>query len=209
MSNKLVEKFKELNEVVKSYFADEEVAEATETEVENEVETSEETVAFAEVTLMDGETILTYEGELAVGTPVFVMAEGEQVPAPEGAHALGGDMEGVTLVVDADGVISEIIDEREGGGAEEAPEEMMSKEEVSDIVKNEMSKISEPLNKMLEAFGELAKENEALSAELTELKKSFDEFKELPSVQDEESAKFSRANKGTRRQNYFKTLRNK
>ena len=76
---------------------------------------------FATAELVDG-TVIEYDGELAVGTAVFVVAEGEQIPAPDGTHALGGELTGVSVVT-ADGVITEIIDEREGGDAGEAPAE--------------------------------------------------------------------------------------
>jgi hypothetical protein len=71
--------------------------------------------SFGEGVLMDG-TAIAYEGELAVGTQVFVVADGEQIPAPEGTHALGGEFEGVSIVTDASGVVVEIIDERAAEG---------------------------------------------------------------------------------------------
>jgi len=80
------------------------------TSTEDVTETS-----FGEGVLMDG-TAIAYEGELAVGTQVFVVADGEQIPAPEGTHALGGEFEGVSIVTDASGVVVEIIDERAAEG---------------------------------------------------------------------------------------------
>ena len=69
---------------------------------------------FGEAVLRDG-TVVAYDGDLAVGSKLYVVQDGEQIQAPEGTHALGGDMEGVSVVVDADGFIVELIDEREGG----------------------------------------------------------------------------------------------
>jgi hypothetical protein len=48
-----------------------------------DVPVTEETVSsFAEVTSIDG-TVLTYEGELAIDTPIFVTDEnGDKLPAP-------------------------------------------------------------------------------------------------------------------------------
>lgn len=70
--------------------------------------------AFGEAMLKDG-TMVAYDGDLAVGSKLYVVQDGEQIQAPEGTHALGGDMEGVSVVVDAEGFIVELIDEREGG----------------------------------------------------------------------------------------------
>jgi hypothetical protein len=67
---------------------------------------------FMQATLTDGTTVIEYEA-LEVGVPVFVVADGEMIPAPEGTHSLSGDMEGVSIVVDAAGVITELIDTRE------------------------------------------------------------------------------------------------
>ena len=91
---------------------------------------------FAEATLMDG-TVISYDGDLAVGTAVFVVADGEQIPAPEGTHALGGELEGVSIVTDAEGIIVEIIDER--APAEEAPAEEVVEEAASEVVEQSMS----------------------------------------------------------------------
>ncbi len=41
------------------------------------------------------------------------VADGEMIPAPEGTHSLTGEMDGVSIVVDAEGIITEIIDTRE------------------------------------------------------------------------------------------------
>ena len=66
---------------------------------------------FTQATLTDGTTVIEYEA-LEVGVPVFVVADCEMIPAPEGTHSLSGDMEGVSIVVDAAGVITEVIDTR-------------------------------------------------------------------------------------------------
>jgi hypothetical protein len=70
---------------------------------------------FEQATLADGTTIVEYDA-LEVGMPVFVVADGERIPAPEGTHALSGDLAGVSIVVNAEGIITEIIDERENEG---------------------------------------------------------------------------------------------
>lgn len=166
------------------------------------VSTEEKEQTFVEAPLADG-TIISYEGDLAPGTAVFVVTEeGESVPAPEGTHALGGELEGVSIVVDADGIITEVVDERATEEPAETEEEMSS--EVTEEVKEEFNveafvaeKISEamealPLNKIAEGFEAIVKENESLKAELAELKEAFNAFKELPTAEEEKEQKFSR-----------------
>lgn len=80
---------------------------------------------FEQATLADGTTIVEYDA-LEVGMPVFVVADGERIPAPEGTHALSGELAGVSIVVNAEGVITEIIDERENEGAGEVAVEEKS-----------------------------------------------------------------------------------
>ncbi|CAB4162454.1 hypothetical protein UFOVP775_41 [uncultured Caudovirales phage] len=81
---------------------------------------------FEQATLTDGVTVIEYDA-LEVGMPVFVVADGERIPAPEGTHSLSGELAGVSIVVDAEGIITEVIDERvnEGDG-EVAVEETSS-----------------------------------------------------------------------------------
>ena len=72
---------------------------------------------FETAVLADGVTTIEYDA-LEVGMPVFVVADGERIPAPEGTHSLSGELAGVSIVVDAEGIITEISDERlnEGEG---------------------------------------------------------------------------------------------
>ena len=189
---------------IASYFADESTevtAKATTTE-----ETTETVAKFDEVTLMDGETVLSYDGDLAVGTAIFVILEDEQVPAPEGTHELGGDMEGVSITVDADGIILEIVDNR-ADASEEVADEAMSSENVEAIIDNKMSEIDGPLNAIASGLESLINENKSLKAELNELKTQFASFKDEPS-KAEETSKFNRSEKPlTRREKYLQNLR--
>ena len=60
---------------------------------------------FTEAKLKDG-TVVAYEGELTVGTTLFVRDEaGAELPAPEGAHELDN---GTIVTVDATGVVIDI-----------------------------------------------------------------------------------------------------
>jgi len=202
-------KFKSVIEkldLLKSMFADETevVADAPTSEAEEVV------VKFEEAPLMDG-SIISFE-LLEVGQAVFVVTEeGEQVPATEGTLQLGGELEGVSIVLDAEGMILEVIDERSG---EEAPaeevveEEAMSSEKVEAIVDTKMSDIDEPLNAIVEGVGSILKQNESLKRELDKLKEDFSAFKNEPTEAKEES-KFSTANDKDRRSEYFRKMLNK
>jgi hypothetical protein len=80
---------------------------------------------FEQATLADGVTVIEYDA-LEVGMPVFVVADGERIPAPEGTHSLSGELAGVSIVVDAEGIITEVIDERANEGAGEVAVEETS-----------------------------------------------------------------------------------
>lgn len=108
----------------------EEVVEATTEEVVEETlseETTEET--FGEIKTADGELTLKYEGdELAEGLAIFVDTEDGDIPAPDGTHALEGD---ITISTEG-GLITSIVDtEVEAENEEEMSEEVESTEEES------------------------------------------------------------------------------
>lgn len=67
---------------------------------------------FDKATLSDGVTVIEYDA-LEVGQMVYVVADGEQIPAPEGTHTLTGDQAGISIIVDAEGKITEVINESE------------------------------------------------------------------------------------------------
>lgn len=160
--------------------------------------------AFGEAVLKDG-TVVAYENDLAVGSKLYVVQDGEQIQAPEGTHALGGDMEGVSVVVDADGFIVELIDEREGGDVVQTSEdttpeeaeaantpEQMSAEKVEEIISAKLDAFSEVIGNFSEMFKMIALENESMRAELNGLKGEFDTFKAAPSNDVKEAEKFAR-----------------
>lgn len=61
---------------------------------------------FAEATLADGTTKIYYEGDLAVGTKIYLLdAEGNEIPAPEGSHTLE---DGTNVVLGTEGEVLEI-----------------------------------------------------------------------------------------------------
>lgn len=160
--------------------------------------------AFGEAVLKDG-TVVAYDGDLAVGSKLYVVQNGEQIQAPEGTHALGGDMEGVSVVVDANGFIVELIDERQGGDVvqtseDETPEEaeaantpeQMSAEKVEEIISAKLDAFSEVIGSFSEMFKAIVSENESIKSELNSLKSEFDTFKAAPSNDVKEAEKFAR-----------------
>lgn len=171
-------------EALVSKFADDNAETAT---------TEENEQSFAEATLMDG-TAITYEGELTEGTAIFVVTEeGESVPAPEGTHALGGDLEGVSIVLDADGVITEVIDERDSQEPEQA-DEAMSTEEINGMIESKLNDaLSQlPLEKIANALETILKSNEDFSAKLGGFENDLEDLKEAPSEEKEKEQKFAR-----------------
>lgn len=169
---------------------------------------------FSEALLMDG-TAIAYEGELAPGTQVFVVADGEQIPAPEGTHALGGEFKGLSIVVDANGVITEVIDERAAEDAAssdepaaEAPatEQAMSAADVEAIVTAKMAAFSTVVESLGEMLQTIVSDNESLRTEMSAMKSEFDAFKAAPSNSTTEGEKFARVTSTlTSRQQFLKS----
>lgn len=155
--------------------------------------------SFSEATLLDG-TVIQYEGDLAVGTPVFVMdADMNAIPASEGTYDLAGDMEGVQIVVDADGIITEVIDARQelsdDTPEDAAPkEEAMSTEKVEEIISAKLGAFSTSIEKIAEMMSAIVEENESFKSEIETLKNEFSTFKSTPADSTNEKNKFSRQN---------------
>ena len=175
--------------------------------------------AFNEAVLEDG-TQISYEGELVVGTAVFVVTDTEQVPAPEGTHALGGEDAGKSIVVDANGIVTEVIDTTadatndlpvvEPAMEPEVTASAMSADEVESIVNAKLSSFSAIFEGLTEMIKTVATENDALRNEVTELKGEFNTFKSAPSNSVTESEKFARVTSTlTARQLHLKNGLNK
>lgn len=182
--------------------------------------TKKEASKFEQATLVDG-TVIEYDA-LEIGMPVFIVTETETIPAPEGTHALSGDMEGVSIVVDANGVITEIVDMREQAQsadpgdeqatADEAPavEEVaqsMSAEDVENIINARLESFSKAVEGLAEMTKTIAESNTALMNELSSLKSEFETFKAQPSVETRENERFSKVGNLTTRQAFL--LKNK
>lgn len=173
---------------------------------------TEETVAttFETATLLDGETTIEFE-MLEVGQQVFIVTDEGRIPAPEGTHALGGDYTGVTITVDADGFITEVVDER---GTEEAPAEQapvsqsMSAEEVESIINGKLESFTTTFEAVAETLKSISDESITLRNEIASLKADFESFKAMPSNETKESEKFARVGNLTTKQQFLKNYKN-
>lgn len=183
-----------------------------ETATEETVETTFETA-----TLLDGETTIEFES-LEAGQQVFIVTPEGRIPAPEGTHALGGDYTGVTITVDADGFISEVMDER-GSPADQAPAdqaqaeqapvaESMSAEDVEAIVNGKLSSFATTFEAVVETLKSISEDNATLRNEIASLKADFESFKAMPSNETKEGEKFSRVGNLTAKQQFLKQYKN-
>ena len=183
-----------------------------ETAVEENVETTFETA-----TLLDGETTIEFE-TLEAGQQVFIVTPEGRIPAPEGTHALGGDYTGVTITVDADGFISEVMDER-GSPADQAPAdqaqaeqapiaESMSAEDVEAIINGKLSSFATTFEAVVETLKSISEDNATLRNEIASLKADFESFKAMPSNETKEGEKFSRVGNLTAKQQFLKQYKN-
>lgn len=120
-----------------------------------EVETTEEvveSVEFGESTLADG-TPIRWEGELAVGTALYVTTEEGEMAAPDGEHELA---DGSMLVRTENGLVTEILE------AEEV--------EIEEVMSELMQEMGQALKGINEQLNEIKNENVELKKQLTEFK---------------------------------------
>lgn len=165
---------------------------------------------FEQAALTDG-TIVEYES-LEVGQPVFVVTEDETIPAPEGTHALTGEYEGVSIIVDANGIITEIVDERittEEASAEAPVAENMSTEKVEQLIMAKLESFNTTFDAVAEMVKVIANENEKLSKEIGSLKGEFESFKSAPTTKENEGEKFAKVGNLTAKQLWLKNNKNK
>lgn len=165
---------------------------------------------FEQATLMDG-TIVEFE-IFEVGQPLFVVTETETIPAPEGTHALSGELEGVSVVVDANGIIVEIIDERateEVVVEEAATEEQMSVQKVESIINAKLESFASSIEAVAEMMKVIADTNNNLSNEIATLKGEFETFKSAPTNNTNEGEKFAKVGNLTAKQQWLKYNKNK
>jgi hypothetical protein len=104
-------------------------------------------VKLSESLLEDGTTMVQAE-EFVVGMPLnIVNADGTYTPAPEGEHMLA---DGTKLVVDANGVITEVV-----APVEEAPAEEVVPVAAAELAETTPSVSLEDFNALVEKIGKL------------------------------------------------------
>ena len=185
---------------------------------------------FAQAVLSDG-TVIEWDGDLEIGVACFVVSGDERIPAPEGTHELTGDYEGISIITDSEGIVTEVISEIPEETPEETPEEEVSEEASSEEMSTETetektevslsaddvenivnSKLETFSNKLVEMFEAITETNTSLKNELDSLKEDYNSFKNKPSVESVESEKFARvkdASDLTSRQIWLKKRMNK
>ena len=120
-------------------------------------------VAMATAELTDG-TIIEWEGELAVGTSIFVQTGEGLIPAPDATHEVTGGM----LVTTEEGVVTEIVE----------PEvEAKEEEEMSEDVPAEFASL-EAFNSLVSRFEEAVEKLNSLEEKLTNNEEAFSSMKE-------------------------------
>jgi hypothetical protein len=124
-------------------------------------------IEMATATLVDG-TIVEYDGELAVGTEIFVQTGEGLIPAPDAVH----EVEGGLLVTTVDGVVTEVV---------EPIVEEIALEEVAVEVPEEVSAIvtAEVLEAIAEAIAPVLEEVALLKEEMKKMKKGFSKTVDL------------------------------
>lgn len=123
-------------------------------------------VEMATATLVDG-TIVEYDGELAVGTEIFVQTGEGLIPAPDAVH----EVEGGLLVTTEGGIVTEIVEPV----AEVALEEVIVEvpEEGSAMITVEV------LEAIAEAISPVLEEIAMLKEEMKRMKKGFSKTVDL------------------------------
>ncbi len=130
---------------------------------------------FEELLLVDGETKVTIEPEVAVGSAIALYsADGTPVPAPVGSYEL---QDGRVIVVEADGVIASITDPTAEGEEELADDKTKADPaKGNEAVKRLIERI-EKVSEFEKQIAELKSENESFKKETDFLHKESDELK--------------------------------
>lgn len=115
-------------------------------------------VEMATATLVDG-SIIEWEGELAVGTAIFVQTGEGLIPAPDAVH----EVEGGLLVTTEGGIVTEIVEPTEEVEIEVEAAEFASLESFNELA-----------NKFVEALSRV----EALEKKLEDREAAFNSMKE-------------------------------
>ena len=151
-------------------------------------------VELATATLTDG-TVITYEGELAVGTAIFVQTAEGNIPAPDATH----EVEGGLLVTTVDGIVTEIVEPEIE--VEVEAEEFATVSAFNDVVSKLESAIAELSAKVESLTASNIKHKEAMS-------KAIDLIEKVADLPSEEPTKTPVSNKKNDQFEALKRLKN-
>ena len=152
--------------------------------------------AFADYKLADG-TVIRVDGDLAAGTPVYVIADDTTLPAPDGEH----QVEGVGVVKTEGGKITEVVVAEAPAPAEEvevaaeiAPDTAVEIVEevkegyptldpamVEEIVKKHLVSIMEELKAAYTELGSMKEKMAAFASQMETMTDIVEKVAELPS----------------------------
>ena len=130
-------------------------------------------VEMATATLTDG-TVIEYEGELAVGTAIFVQTDEGNIPAPDATH----EVEGGLLVTTEGGFVTEIVEPEVE--IEIEAEEFATVSAFNDVVSKLESAIAELSAKVESLTASNIKHKEAMSKAIDLIEKVADLPSEEP-----------------------------
>tara|TARA_R110002126_G_scaffold149628_1_gene295644 strand:+ start:679 stop:1218 length:540 start_codon:yes stop_codon:yes gene_type:complete len=126
-------------------------------------------VELATATLTDG-TVITYEGELAIGTAIFVQTAEGDIPAPDATH----EVEGGLLVTTVGGMVTEIVEPEVEIEVEVASEEFATMTAFNEVVAKMETAIAELTAKVASLTASNNTHKEAMSKAIDLIEKVAD-----------------------------------
>jgi len=126
-------------------------------------------VEMATATLTDG-SIIEWEGELAVGTAVFVQTAEGDIPAPDATHEVEGGM----LVTTVDGIVTEMVEPEVEVEVEVAAEEFATMTAFNEVVAKMESAIADLTAKVASLTASNNTHKEAMSKAIDLIEKVAD-----------------------------------
>lgn len=171
---------------------------------------------FETIEAIDG-TVLSYDGELNVDTPLFVESvneetgETDRLPAPEGDYQVTVDEVAIVISVNADGLVSEIQEVVEEDMKIENAKQDIRKETV-EAIEGVMKDTDERFKAIETENKDLKAKNETFEAENKELKERLEKLEQFASnITDKKGEKFSATTKkaGSKKMDYRDILNKK
>jgi len=133
-------------------------------------------IKLASATLVDG-TVVYWDGELVVGTSVF-LDEAMTQPAPDASH----QVEGGLVVKTEGGVVTEIMEQEEDLQNDEGVNKFLTAEEISSMIDNRFGEIMEEITR-IKIMIEESKDSNDFKSQIEEFRNEIEEkFKSIPAV---------------------------